>query len=366
MIPIDNAVLKQAIAQHTILRLTIRSELQKFTIRKLPHEGLCRIALALLDETQVRSELFGILKLESSRSAFYRFVQVFERTAGEIHREMTDGFAGPAVFTSDEVARRLRVERDQVEQLIDSGELAAIKIGDEYRITLQAIRDFLQVRPDREADGRFLRRKPPKTPRVPRVKLSTRDRRLYIARARLSIVMKFRERVARSERPTCEWMPAFVEEMKATVGRQVYEDLGKHFGISSRPVFRWDSIAENEYDVQRLIDSRGGRQRGRRLGDVVAQPDADASSPHDDAHPSTPKADDPDQGRNSRHHVPNAGSGPNSSDDPIAPGNAESHQDQPDASLPLSTRGADPCPASDDPGAERRVRRRAPSAHPRF
>jgi excisionase family DNA binding protein len=288
MVPIDDSELKRSIAQHTILRLTIRGELQKYAIRKLPPEELRRIALALLDETQVRSELLGVLKLESSRSAFYRFVQVFERTAGEIHRELTDGAAGPAVFKLDEVGRRLRIDRDQVEQLIDSGELAAIKIGDEYRVTIQAIRDFLRVRPDRDPEGRFLRRNPPKKRATPRVKLSTRDRRLYIARARLSIVMKFRERVARSERPICEWMPAFIEEIKATVGRQVFEDLGKHLGISSRSVFRWDSIVENEYDVQRLIDSRGGRQRRRHLGDIVAQPDTAAGSPPRQDGPSTP------------------------------------------------------------------------------
>lgn len=47
------------------------------------------------------------------------------------------------LLTVKEVARYLKTTRQQVRKMIQQGELAAVKVGREYRVTLEALSDFL-------------------------------------------------------------------------------------------------------------------------------------------------------------------------------------------------------------------------------
>lgn len=47
------------------------------------------------------------------------------------------------LLTVKEVARYLKTTRQQVRKMIQHGELAAVKVGREYRVTLEALADFL-------------------------------------------------------------------------------------------------------------------------------------------------------------------------------------------------------------------------------
>lgn len=47
------------------------------------------------------------------------------------------------LLTVKEVARYLKTTRQQVRKMIQNGELAAVKVGREYRVTLEALSDFL-------------------------------------------------------------------------------------------------------------------------------------------------------------------------------------------------------------------------------
>lgn len=61
----------------------------------------------------------------------------------------------PAVLTVEEVAKRhLRVSERTVYRLIDTGQLAAFKVGAQWRITRAALTDYIQrhaARPQRDA-----------------------------------------------------------------------------------------------------------------------------------------------------------------------------------------------------------------------
>lgn len=46
-------------------------------------------------------------------------------------------------YTINEVAAMLQVNRKTVRKLIESGKLAAFRVGREYRITLDALRDYI-------------------------------------------------------------------------------------------------------------------------------------------------------------------------------------------------------------------------------
>lgn len=48
------------------------------------------------------------------------------------------------LLTVREVAAYLKTTRQQVRRMIQSGELRAIKVGREYRITLAALAEFLE------------------------------------------------------------------------------------------------------------------------------------------------------------------------------------------------------------------------------
>ena len=47
------------------------------------------------------------------------------------------------LLTVKEVARYLKTTRQQVRKMIQNGELVAVKVGREYRVTLEALSDFL-------------------------------------------------------------------------------------------------------------------------------------------------------------------------------------------------------------------------------
>ena len=47
------------------------------------------------------------------------------------------------LLTVKEVARYLKTTRQQVRKMIQNGELAAVKVGREYRVTLEGLSDFL-------------------------------------------------------------------------------------------------------------------------------------------------------------------------------------------------------------------------------
>lgn len=47
------------------------------------------------------------------------------------------------IFTVEEVARFLKISKEKVLELIDSGELPAIEIGDNYRITNKVLNEFI-------------------------------------------------------------------------------------------------------------------------------------------------------------------------------------------------------------------------------
>ena len=60
------------------------------------------------------------------------------------------------LLTVREVAAYLKTTRQQVRRMIQSGELRAIKVGREYRITLSALAEFLDIRyPDRRLEAIF-------------------------------------------------------------------------------------------------------------------------------------------------------------------------------------------------------------------
>lgn len=48
------------------------------------------------------------------------------------------------VLTVREVAAYLKTTRQQVRKMIQNGELAALKVGREYRVTLAALAEFLE------------------------------------------------------------------------------------------------------------------------------------------------------------------------------------------------------------------------------
>jgi excisionase family DNA binding protein len=60
------------------------------------------------------------------------------------------------MFTIDELATKLKVHRNTVKSLIESGDLVAIRVGNQYRIPEESYNEFIsmsEVKPDQQVAG---------------------------------------------------------------------------------------------------------------------------------------------------------------------------------------------------------------------
>ena len=165
MNPITGSLIPiELLVEHALLRMAITGKLQLYAINNLPADDLAALCYKLCDRKFQRSQLIDEMenKYGIASASFYRFAAALEAAAKEVHAEMIGGGFLPALVTPKDAAFALRVGVEDVEQLIESGRLPSVAVGDHHRIDRVALGEFVKGNPvkpksDRRNDkGRYV------------------------------------------------------------------------------------------------------------------------------------------------------------------------------------------------------------------
>lgn len=92
------------------------------------------------------------------------------------------------------------------------------------------------------------------------------DYQQQLAWARWDCVCRFRQARDTRSGAISSWLPGFIEELRAVVGKPLAERFGKPLKISRRTLYEWDRRCATIADIAELIDKRGGDQTSRGSG----------------------------------------------------------------------------------------------------